>query len=56
MHSLYASTEQAKIFEVVQYISQDVRERVIAPTMREPDAAKKAAQRKTVNDETLTLT
>ena len=50
----YTHAEQAKIFEVVQYISQDVRERVIAPTMREPDAAKKAAQRKMVNDETRT--
>ena len=47
------SFEQAKVFEVVQFVTQDVRERIVAPTMREPDAAKKAEQRKKVNDETL---
>jgi len=47
------SFEQAKVDEIVQFISQDVRERVISPTMREPDAAKKKEMRKKCHEETL---
>jgi len=38
--------QAAKCDEIIQYIQQDVRERVIGPTMRESDAAKKAEMRK----------
>ena len=47
------SFEQAAVDEIIQFISQDVRERVIAPSLRESDAAKKAEMRKKINDETL---
>ena len=42
--------EAAKCDEVTQLINQDIRDRVISPTMREPDAAKKMVMRKELAD------
>ena len=45
--------EAAKVEEIIQFVNQDIRERVIAPTMREPDVEKKAAMRKAAAEEKL---
>ena len=45
--------EEAKVQEVIQLVNQDIRERVISPTMREPDPEKKAAMRKVAAEEKL---
>ena len=39
--------------QVCQFINQDVRERVIAPTMREDDSTKRMALRKKIAEEDL---
>jgi glutathione S-transferase len=43
----------ARVDEVTQLVNQDIRDRCIAPTMREPDADKKAALRKELAEEKL---
>lgn len=45
--------EQAKVMEVYEFIVQDIRERLLIPTMRIKDPAEKAEARATIAKETL---
>eukprot|EP00040_Diaphanoeca_grandis_P004098 m.27034 g.27034 ORF g.27034 m.27034 type:complete len:273 (+) comp15645_c0_seq1:77-895(+) len=45
--------EQAKVDEVIQFVNQDIRERILGRTMNMKDATEKTAARKKAQEETL---